>query len=178
MLPNILTMSRIFSIPLIIICFFQGSYIAHCISFILFIFACITDFLDGYLAREFYKISKLGRFLDPIADKILVSCSILLLVGFDYINGIDLIPSLIILSREILVSGMREFLSELNVPLPVSNIAKIKTATQMIALSLIMLGLCNNIFIIYGIVTLWAASILTLITGYKYLKLCMSHLQE
>lgn len=177
-IPNILTISRIIATPILVGCFFARSELFNWIAFILFFLACITDFLDGYLARQYGKISKFGQFLDPIADKILVSCTILMLAGFQYIHDLHLIPAIIILCREILVSGMREFMSRIHIPMPVSNMAKIKTTLQMLSISLIMLGLCKSCFLNYGIALLWGASLLTLITGYKYAKICMTHLNE
>lgn len=178
LIPNILTISRLLSMPALVACFFTHSRLSMWFAFFLFVFACLTDFLDGYLARQYGKVSKFGQFLDPIADKILVSVTILMLAGFQYLRDIHLIPAVIILSREILVSGMREFMSRIQVPMPVSNIAKVKTTIQMLSISIIMLGLCIKVFLNYGIALLWGASILTLITGYKYLVICMRHVKE
>lgn len=178
LIPNILTMSRVFSTPALVGCFFIDTPASRWIAFVLFISACATDFLDGYLARQYSYVSKFGQFLDPIADKILVACTILMLAGFQYLHGAHLVPAVIILCREILVSGMREFLSEIHIPLPVSNMAKIKTTIQMAALSFIMLGLCLPWALNYGIALLWGASALTVITGYKYLRICLRHVGD
>ncbi len=176
-LPNILTISRIISIPLILIFYYlQGAY-GEVLSASLFFIACVTDFLDGYLARTFALQSKLGRFLDPIADKLLVGSVIVLLV---YYRKADLLPAIAIICREILVSGLREFLAEIHVSVPVSNLAKFKTGFQMTAILMLLLGSNKSgihILDMLGNLALWIAAILTLITGYVYLRSGLKHFE-
>lgn len=175
-LPNFLTISRIISIPLILFFYaIKGEY-GEIISAALFFLACVTDFLDGYLARSFGLQSKLGRFLDPIADKLLVGSVIVLLV---YYRKADLLPAIAIICREILVSGLREFLAEIRISVPVTNLAKFKTGFQMAAILMLLLG--NNksgtpYLDILGNIALWIAAILTLVTGYMYLKAGLKHI--
>ena len=138
--------------------------------------ACITDFLDGYLARTFSAQSKLGKFLDPVADKLLVGSVILLLV---YYGKADILPATAIICREILVSGLREFLAEIRVSVPVSNLAKIKTGFQMSAIFMLLIGSKGSGFIymdLLGEIALWIAAGLTLFTGYIYLKAGLKHI--
>jgi cardiolipin synthase len=171
-LANILTFSRILVIPGVVGSFFAQSLIGDWTAASLFIIACITDFLDGYIARRWHQVSPLGQFLDPIADKLLVATMLLMLVGFDRIQGADLLPALIILLREILVSGLREFLSELQVKIPVDRLAQWKTAVQMVALSALVIDGPHGSYPILGKVgdwSLWGAASLTVVTGYTYL---------
>lgn len=175
-IPNILTLSRIIIIPLILISYAWGGKYSYIISSSLFLLACITDFLDGYLARTFSIQSKLGRFLDPIADKLLVGSVILLLV---YYRKADLLPSIAIICREILVSGLREFLAEIRVSVPVSNLAKIKTGFQMFAIFMLLLSNQESNFLFFdilGSLALWISAGLTLFTGYIYLKSGIKHI--
>jgi CDP-diacylglycerol---glycerol-3-phosphate 3-phosphatidyltransferase len=178
-LPNILTMSRIIVIPLIVASFYFGENKAsHIVAAGLFLTAGITDFLDGYIARTFSVQSDLGRFLDPIADKLLVGAVILMLVHFD---RADIIPALAIICREILVSGLREFLAELRVSVPVSKLAKVKTGLQMIAIFLLLLGSKGagiTIVDIMGRLSLWIAAGLTIFTGHAYLKAGLKHFKS
>lgn len=144
-----------------------------------FIFACITDYLDGYFARTLKQTTRFGVFLDPIADKLLVAATILMLVGFDRIEGLSLIPAVIILCREILVSGLREFLAEVRVSVPVTRLAKWKTGIQMTALSLLIIEHIPGFPLPLewiGIFGLWVAAILTLITGFDYLRAGLRHM--
>ena len=170
-IPNILTMSRIIIIPLVLISYsFAGKYSAI-LSSLLFLLACITDFLDGYLARTYSIQSKLGRFLDPIADKLLVGSVILLLV---YYKKADLLPAIAIICREILVSGLREFLAEIRVSVPVSKLAKVKTGFQMSAIFMLLLSNQETNFLFIGVLgslALWISAGLTLFTGYIFLGL-------
>lgn len=171
--PNYLTLLRILAIPFIVACFFVGTPFALWVATGLFSLACLTDYLDGYLARHWDQMTPLGRFLDPIADKLLVASTLLLLVGFDRIRGVSLIPAIIILCREILVSGLREFLAETEIAMPVTDVAKWKTFLQMISLGYLIaippsphaLSLAT-----LGLLTLWVAAVLTLMTGYDYLR--------
>ena len=170
---NILTLFRILLIPFLIIAFYIGSEKARLISALIFIIGCITDYLDGYVARHWSQISRFGQFLDPVADKLLVATTLLLLAGFGRISTYSLIPALTILNREILVSGLREHLSDINITIDVSTSAQWKTAVQMVAISLLLIGDVKNSMnsvMILGEIMLWIASILTIITGYAYVK--------
>lgn len=175
-LPNILTISRIVIIPLIL--FFYSANYQHgeIISASLFLLACLTDFLDGYLARSFSIQSKIGKFLDPIADKLLVGSVILLLV---YYRKADFLPAVAIICREILVSGLREFLAEIRVSVPVSNLAKIKTGFQMSAIFMLLIGnqkIDSFNLDVVGSIALWISAALTLFTGYAYLRAGLKHI--
>jgi CDP-diacylglycerol--glycerol-3-phosphate 3-phosphatidyltransferase len=178
-IPNILTISRILIIPIIISCFyFENSVFAHKLAATLFLIAGATDFLDGYLARAWSIQSRLGRFLDPIADKLLVGAVILMLV---HLHRADVFPAIAIICREILVSGLREFLAELNVSMPVSKLAKVKTAVQMIAIFLLLLGSKGSGFEytdMIASIALWIAAALTIFTGYAYLKAGLKHMSN
>lgn len=172
MLPNLLTLSRIFVIPIIIACFYiEGSY-AKWTATCIYIFACITDFFDGYLARQWHQVSDFGRFFDPVADKLLVSIVLLMLAGNGVVRGVHLVAAAIILAREILVSGLRSYLAQIQQRIPVTKFAKWKTATQMVAITLLIAYYAshNSLIGVIGIVSLWLASIFTIITGYRYLK--------
>lgn len=181
-LPNILTVSRIAIIPILVSSFYIEAKLYHLVAAGLFLFASITDFFDGYLARVLKAQSSLGRFLDPIADKLLVATVLLMLTHVDGITGLEIIPALAILCREILVSGLREFLAEVHVSVPVSALAKFKTAVQMAALFLLLLGVEGpsieefehltsvHLTVLLGKILLWVAAVLTIVTGYVYLK--------
>jgi cardiolipin synthase len=178
-LPNILTYSRILVIPALVVFFLciDGTF-GNLVGSTLFLYACITDFFDGYLARAWHAHSNLGKFLDPIADKLLVATALMLLVSM---HRADILPALAILCREILVSGLREFLADLRISVPVSTLAKYKTATQMVAIYLLLLGSAAPFHIpaqMLGDALLWIAAILTLITGYAYLRTGLKHLAE
>jgi CDP-diacylglycerol--glycerol-3-phosphate 3-phosphatidyltransferase len=176
-LPNILTLIRIIIIPIIILTFyFDDKIYAHRLAAGLFLIAGITDFFDGFLARKYDLQTNFGRMLDPIADKLLVGCILIMLVKFRKANEV---PCLLILSREFLISGLREFLAEIRVSVPVSRLAKFKTAIQMGALFILLLGskgsglhYMNTI----GHVALWVAAALTIFTGYSYFQASKSHL--
>ena len=168
-IPNFLTIIRIALIPVVVVLFYFDRPLSNWIVASIFIVACITDYLDGYFARVLKQTSKLGIFLDPIADKLLVAATLLMLVGFGRIQGLSLIPAVIILCREILVSGLREFLAEAHVSVPVTRLAKWKTAIQMIALTLLIIEDIQGFFLpiaAIGILGLWVAALLTLITGF------------
>lgn len=173
-LPNYLTYFRILIIPAVVgLSLFKGEW-SSVLSASLFVIACITDWLDGYVARIWQAQSNIGRFLDPIADKLLVSTCLLLLVAE---HPRLLLPSIAIVCREILVSGMREFLAEIHVGMPVSKLAKFKTAAQMIAIFFLLLGKGGPDWtMVLGEILLWAAALLTLITGYAYLKIGLKHM--
>jgi cardiolipin synthase (CMP-forming) len=171
-LPNILTLSRIAVIPAVVALLFERDAWAAWAAMGLFAAACITDWFDGYLARLWREESLIGRFLDPIADKLLVAAVIVMLVAVDRVSGPTVLPAVIILLREVLVSGLREFLAGLRVSVPVSRLAKWKTAVQMIALGFLIVGKdgpqswpVQSI----GEGGLWLAAIFTLITGWDYL---------
>ena len=176
-LPNILTLSIIIVIPLIVLLFFIDGN--RWLILIFFSIAGITDFFDGYIARSQKKISKVGIFLDPVADKLLVATVILMLVADDRITGSAILPALIILFREILVSGLREFLAQVRKKLPVSKIAKWKTAIQMIALGFLIIGDEGPEFIetvLIGEIGIWLAAVFTIFTGYNYLKVGIKYI--
>ncbi|MDA0782384.1 MAG: CDP-diacylglycerol--glycerol-3-phosphate 3-phosphatidyltransferase [Rickettsiales bacterium] len=189
-IPNILTVFRIVIIPILVASFFIEGKMYHWVAAGLFIIASITDFFDGYLARTLKATSKLGRFLDPIADKLLVASAILMLVHFDGIGRYDIVPAVAILCREIMVSGLREFLAEINVSVPVTKLAKVKTAVQMTAIFLLLLGVEGpsfdeveeiteiNLTVFIGRILLWVSAVLTVITGYAYLKAGLKHMKE
>ena len=171
--PNLLTFLRLALIPVVILLFYLQNQTGYYIAAILFIVACITDYLDGYVARTYHQTTDLGRFLDPVADKLLICSTLLLLVGFDHIKGLSLIPAIIILCREILVSGLREFLAETHLSMPVTTLAKWKTGLQMSALSILIVARPTaDLFSLMniGLLGLWSAAALTLVTGYDYMK--------
>jgi len=180
-LPNLLTLSRIIVIPLLVGSFFLDKPLANWATWALFTAASLTDFLDGYLARSWDQVTRFGRFLDPVADKIMVAAVLFMMVALDWINGWLVLAALVILIREIVVSGLREFLAEINIGVPVSRLAKWKTALQMIAIALLLLEeaappalLLRDI----GTWGLWIAAGLTLVTGYDYLRAGVVHITE
>jgi cardiolipin synthase (CMP-forming) len=174
-LPNVLTYARIIAVPAVVACLFfiQGDA-GRWWALTIFILACVTDWLDGYLARVWDQQTTLGRMLDPIADKLLVGITLLILTHDNTIDGWNIWAAVIILCREILVSGLREFLAELNVKIHVTQLTKWKTTLQMIALGFLLAGPAGNkIFpgvTTFGLGLLWLAALLTLFTGYDYLK--------
>ena len=179
-LPNVLTYVRIAAVPALVAClFFLQGDVARWSAFALFVFAGITDWLDGYLARMWEQQSTLGRMLDPIADKLLVGAVLMMLVHDNTITGWSIWAAIIILVREILVSGLREFLAELNVKIHVTQLAKWKTTMQMIALGVLLAGPAAEKIVpgimTGGLVILWIAALLTLVTGYDYLKAGIRH---
>lgn len=178
-LPNLLTMARIVMIPLIVALLFFPSDLFRWIALLLYTVACVTDYYDGKLAREMKLVSPFGRFLDPIADKLLVAAVIVMLVANRDISDLALLPAMVILCREILVSGLREYLAELRVPMPVSHLAKWKTTVQMIAFGVLIVGpALPQLFLSeIGIALLWVAAILTLVTGYDYLLRGLRHMR-
>lgn len=184
-IPNLLTYARIVAVPLIVLCFFvegklQSSDVARWTALAIFIAASVTDFLDGYLARKWKQISNIGRMLDPIADKLLISVILLLLAAEGSIAGWALWAGVIILCREILVSGLREYLAGLQVSVPVTQLAKWKTTIQMVSLALLLVGPAGDKIIPFtsqaGIVMLWIAAIITLYTGWDYFRVGLKHL--
>jgi len=183
-LPNILTVSRILAIPVLIgLLLFVHNPLGSWLAFSAYALACVTDFFDGYLARAWHLQSAFGRFLDPIADKLLIASVLLVLVGVDRIEGLTVLPAAVILCREILVSGLREFLAEVPVRVPVTTMAKWKTTMQMLALGFLLVGPVGPDFgplttTEVGIWGIWGAAVLTLITGYDYLVAGLKHIVE
>jgi cardiolipin synthase len=178
-LPNLLTLSRIAAIPALIALFWVPSPLGNWLVFGIFVAAALTDLLDGWLARRWQQVSALGRFLDPIADKLLVAAALLMLVAWDRISGLTVLPAIVILCREILVSGLREFLAELKVRVPVSNLAKWKTTIQMVAIAILLVGDAGPAALpikLIGEIGLWVAAVLTLVTGYDYLRAGLAHM--
>ena len=181
-LPNILTMMRILVIPGIVITMIGwNADWARWTAFGLYTFACVTDFFDGYIARRMGQVSNLGRFLDPIADKLLIATVIFMLAAREDLAGVHVVPGLIILVREITVSGLREFLAGLRVSVPVTGLAKWKTVVQMLALGFLIVGPASPDLIPsvqIGIVLVWTAALLTVITGFDYLRAGLRHMIE
>ena len=180
-LPNLLTMSRIAVIPLLVAACYLPDPWGEWTAWALFAAAGVTDYLDGHFARRYKQTSAFGRFLDPIADKLLVAVTLMMLVDFNRLSTPAIIPALIILSREILVSGLREFLAGLRVSVPVSRLAKWKTGIQMVAIGVLLIGPAGPGFLpmsFIGESLLWIAALLTLITGYDYLRQSLKHMVE
>ncbi|HVG51927.1 MAG TPA: CDP-diacylglycerol--glycerol-3-phosphate 3-phosphatidyltransferase [Xanthobacteraceae bacterium] len=186
-LPNILTYGRIAAVPAVVACMYwqdvlQGGAWLRWVALTIFIIAGITDILDGYFARMWGQQSSFGRMLDPIADKLLVASCLLMLAADDTIRGWSLWAAIIILCREILVSGLREYLAELRVSVPVSWLAKLKTVFQLVAIGFLLAGDAGDKIIpivsTIGLTLLWIAALLTLYTGYDYFKAGVRHLIE
>ncbi|HEY0445452.1 MAG TPA: CDP-diacylglycerol--glycerol-3-phosphate 3-phosphatidyltransferase [Allosphingosinicella sp.] len=184
-LPNLLTLSRILAVPILVFLLWKPSWFDYAITFVLYCIVGITDYFDGYLARAQGAVSRLGVFLDPIADKIMVAAVIIMLVstrnssGEPIIHSFHIIPALVILLREIIVSGLREFLASLQISVPVSQLAKWKTTLQLVALGALILGGATPQWPWVqqvGLVSLWAAAALTLITGWDYLRVGAKHM--
>jgi cardiolipin synthase (CMP-forming) len=184
-LPNILTYGRIVVIPIVVGCMFwqsilEGPLWLRWVALAFFIAAAISDFLDGYLARMWGQQSSLGRMLDPIADKLLVSSCLLMAAGEGTIRGWALFAAIVILCREILVSGLREYLAELRVSVPVTRLAKWKTTLQLIAIGFLIAGDAGDAIVPLvtwtGIMLLWLSALLTIYTGWDYLQAGLHHL--
>lgn len=193
-LPNLLTLSRIVTVPLLAaLLWWPEWHMGYAIGFAVYALMGVTDYFDGYLARAQGTVSKLGIFLDPIADKIMVAAVILVLAAQGvlrgpYVGDLHVIAGLIILIREIAVSGLREFLGGIQVSVPVSRLAKWKTTFQLVALGSLILGqgapgwtimvagIDANVPHTIGLVTLWAAAVLTVITGWDYLRVGLKHM--
>ncbi|MBM3505110.1 MAG: CDP-diacylglycerol--glycerol-3-phosphate 3-phosphatidyltransferase [Alphaproteobacteria bacterium] len=177
--PNLLTLSRIAIIPLLVAAFYLPGEIAHWATAGLFAAAGITDYFDGRIARGRSLQSSLGAFLDPIADKLLVASALVMMVAERWIDGAAVIAALIIVLREILVSGLREFLGQSRIELPVSRLGKWKTAAQMVAIGALLLGeaIAPLPAALVGQVAIWLAAALTLATGYDYLRVGLRHLR-
>ena len=182
-IPNILTIGRIIIVPFFVIAFYLPGFYGDIIALVLFVIASFTDFLDGMLARMMEQESKLGELLDPIADKIIVATALILLVMNGAIESFEVIAAIIILTREILISGLREFLAKGRIKLPVSNLAKLKTVLQMVSIGLLLSGETGNKIINFqdynaqtiGIILLWLSAFLTLYTGYEYVRKGIDH---
>ena len=182
-IPNYLTIGRIIIVPFFVIAFYFPGFYGDIIPLTLFVVASFSDFLDGLLARMFKEESKLGELLDPIADKIIVAAALVLLVMNDMIRDYEVIAAIIILTREILISGLREFLAKAQVSMPVTGLAKFKTFIQMFAIAILLTGESGNRLINFqdynahsiGIIFLWLSAFLTLYTGYDYVKKGIDH---
>ena len=182
-LPNLLTYGRVAAVPLVVICLFWHEEIwMRWLALGIFVIAGVTDFFDGYLARAWSQQSSLGRMLDPIADKLLVASCLLMLVGNGDIKSWSIWAAIVILCREILVSGLREYLAELRVSVPVSTVARYKTTLQIVSVGFLIAGNAGDIILPHthdiGTVLLWGAAILTLYTGYDYLRAGIKHVVE
>ena len=180
-LPNLLTLSRILVIPGVVALFYVHGDFARWFACALFSAAGLTDWLDGHMARRWEQQSDLGRFLDPIADKLLVAATLLMLTATGRLPMGTLLPALVILCREILVSGLREYLAGLRVGLPVSKLAKWKTGIQMVAIGFLIVGDAGPAALpVSGIgeILLWIAALLTLVTGYDYLRAGLAHMTQ
>ena len=178
-IPNILTIGRIIIVPIFVLSFYIPGIVGDLVPFFLFAIASFTDYLDGLLARLYKEESKLGELLDPIADKILVAAALVLLIMNGIIKNLEVIAAIIILTREILISGLREFLAERKeLNLPVSSLSKFKTFIQMFSIAILLTGETGNKIVSFqdynaqtiGIILLWIAAFLTLYTGYDYLR--------
>ena len=182
-IPNILTIGRIIIVPIFVLTFFIPGLFGDLIPFFLFAIASFTDYLDGLLARMFKEESKLGELLDPIADKILIAAALILLVMNGTIKNYEVIAAIIILTREILISGLREFLAKGSVSMEVTSLSKLKTFLQMLSIAILLTGESGNKLINFqdynaqtiGIILLWLSAFLTLYTGYDYLRKGIDH---
>lgn len=181
-LPNILTYGRIAAVPLVAGLLMWGGHSARWAALAIFAAAAITDFLDGYLARKWQQQSSLGRMLDPIADKVLVAVVLLVLSADGILFGGHIWAAIVILSREVLVSGLREYLGELQVSVPVTKIAKWKTTVQLLAMGFLIAGPAGDVYYPFvtriGIGMLWIAAGLTLYTGYDYFRAGIRHVVD
>ena len=178
-IPNYLTFLRILAIPFVIVSFYFPGVVWAWIGCAFFVAASVTDWFDGYLARTFKSTSSLGRMLDPIADKLLVSATLLMMASFDRLGYTGLLPAVIILCREVLVSGLREFLAGLNIGLPVTRLAKWKTGCQMTAIPMLMVADYSPWFCYFGEigeVLIWISAVLTIMTGADYMRAGLKHL--
>ena len=178
-IPNILTIGRIIIVPIFVLSFYLPGIVGDLVPFFLFLIARFTDYLDGLLARLYKEESKLGELLDPIADKILVAAALVLLVMNGIIKNYEVIAAIVILTREILISGLREFLAKnKETSIPVSSLSKFKTLIQMLSIALLLTGDTGNKIINFqdynaqtvGIILLWISAFLTIYTGYDYLR--------
>jgi cardiolipin synthase len=179
-IANILTISRVLILLPYVLLFYIAHPWANWTAVALYLYACLTDYFDGFFARKHNQVSSFGRFLDPVADKLLILTTFVMLAGTNRLSGLSLIPAVIILCREVFVSGLREFLAEVQVSVPVTLLAKWKTAIQMAALSFLLADDMRSLIWglhSLGIILLWIAALLTLMTGYQYMKACYPHLR-
>jgi len=182
-IPNILTIGRIIIVPIFVLTFFIPGFFGDLIPFFLFVLASFTDYLDGLLARLFKEESRLGELLDPIADKILVAAALILLVMNGTIKNYEVIAAIIILTREILISGLREFLAKTSMSIQVTGLTKLKTFLQMLSIAILLTGESGNKLVNFqdynaqtiGIILLWLSAFLTLYTGYDYVRKGIDH---
>ncbi len=182
-IPNILTIGRIIIVPIFVLTFFIPGFFGDLIPFFLFVLASFTDYLDGLLARLFKEESKLGELLDPIADKILVSTALVLLIMNGTIKNFEVVAAIIIITREIIISGLREFLAKISISMPVSGLAKTKAFIQMFSIAILLTGESGNKILNFqdynaqtiGIILLWLSAGLTLYTGYDYIAKGIDH---
>ena len=182
-IPNYLTIGRIIIVPIFVFTYYLPGFYGDVIPFVLFVLASFTDFLDGLLARMYKEESKLGELLDPIADKIIVATALILLVMDGTIKNYEVIAAIIILTREILISGLREFLAKVQITMPVTRLAKFKTFIQMFSIAILLTGESGNKIFNFGdydaqsigIVLLWLAAFLTIYTGYDYIRKRIHH---
>lgn len=185
-LPNLLTYGRIAAVPAVVGCMYwqlqHGGDAMRWVALTIFIAAGVTDVLDGYFARMWDQISSFGRMLDPIADKLLVASCLLMLTADRTINGVSLWAAIVILCREILVSGLREYLAELRVSVPVTRLAKWKTTLQLVAIGFLLAGEAGDAIVPVvtpiGLSLLWLSALLTLYTGWDYFRAGVRHLME
>jgi cardiolipin synthase (CMP-forming) len=186
-IPNTLTYARIVAVPAVVACLYwsdilQGGLWLRWVALVIFIAAGVTDFLDGYFARMWEQQSNFGRMLDPIADKLLVASCLLMLAGNDTIRGWSLWAAIVILCREILVSGLREYLAELRVSVPVTRLAKWKTTAQLVAIGFLIVGDAGDeivpVVTPIGLSLLWISALVTLYTGWDYFRAGVRHLIE
>jgi cardiolipin synthase len=180
-LPNVLTFSRIAAIPVLVALFMIPGDEGRWLACAVFTIAAVTDYFDGYVARTWGQLSELGRCLDPIADKLLVASVLLLLAFFNSPGLFFLLPAIVILCREVLVSGLREYLAQVKMRLPVSRLAKWKTAIQMTALGFLIVADSGPSWLPtteIGLAGIWVAAILTLVTGYDYLAASLRHMDK
>jgi len=182
-IPNILTIGRIILVPILVLIFYLPGALSDWLACGIFVLASFTDFVDGFLARLLKQQSRLGEMLDPIADKIIVVTALILLVKNNIIMGLDVIAAIIILCREILVSGLREYLAKFKLNMPVSQLTKVKTFFQMFAISVLLAGesgdkLLGGYGLEIGLILLWISAILTIYTGYDYVKKGIDHAMD
>lgn len=181
-IPNILTMSRIAIIPLVMALFYMQTPVALWCALALFIAGGITDFFDGYLARRWNMMSAFGRFLDPIADKLLIAAMLILICAYGRLPGLWTIPAIIIMMREMLIAGLREFLGPHRITIPVSRLAKWKTVSQMVAMGFLIMGIHGDVVLphtlLIGQIGILIAAVLTVITGWDYMKKGLTAIQQ
>jgi cardiolipin synthase (CMP-forming) len=186
-IPNLLTYGRIAAVPVVVACLYwqsilNGGLWLRWVALAIFIAAGITDILDGYFARSLGQQSSFGRMLDPIADKLLVASCLLMLAADETIRGWSLWAAIVILCREILVSGLREYLAALRVSVPVTKLAKWKTTIQLIAIGFLLAGEAGDLVVpvvtATGLLLLWVAALLTVYTGWDYFRHGIHHVLE